>query len=224
MNDWKSDEALYASAFDPNKQAAKEIEQLKEEVAKLTREILALKKELAVPKKETATSRKEKTADKKECDKEHANLIKLVANTGEDIKGTFEYLARVYLAIYQHHNKGYKIPSSVLDELEQYKDSFLWESIRLGQYSNDIAKQCNESLISVLPKDMEKVLLDRWMRITKFLTFAKTGQRYYYADVTSEDSYCETTWLDVDDDEHLLSKGLCFHTKEAAIAFAERMA
>lgn len=217
MNDWKSDEALYASAFDPNKKAAKEIEQLKEEVAKLTREILALKKE-------TAISRKEKTADKKECDKEHANLIKLVTNTGEDIKGTFEYLARVYLAIYQHHNKGYKIPSSVLDELEQYKDSFLWESIRLGQYSNDIAKQCNESLISVLPKDMEKVLLDRWMRIVKFLPFAKTGQRYYYADITSEDGYCETTWLDVDDDEHLLSKGLCFHTKEAAIAFSERMA
>ena len=67
-------------------------------------------------------------------------------------------------------------------------------------------------------------MLDRWMRIAKFLPFAKTGQRYYYADVTSEDGYCETTWLDVDDDEHLLSKGLCFHTKEAAIAFAERMA
>ena len=222
MNDWKSDEALYASAFDPNKQAVKEIEQLKEEVAKLTREISALKKELAVPKKETATSRKEKTADKKECDKQHANLIKLVVDS--DNKGTFEYLARVYLAVYQHHNKGYKIPSTVLDELEQYKDSFLWESIRLSQYSNDIAKQCNESLISVLPKDMEKVLLDRWMRIVKFLPFAKTGQRYYYADITSEDGYCETTWLDVDDDEHLLSKGLCFHTKEAAIAFAERMA
>ena len=53
MNDWKSDEALYASAFYPNKQASKEIESLREEVAKLTREILALKKE-------TATSRKEK--------------------------------------------------------------------------------------------------------------------------------------------------------------------
>ena len=45
MNDWKSDEALYASALAPNKQVAKEIEQLKEEVRKLTREITALRKE-----------------------------------------------------------------------------------------------------------------------------------------------------------------------------------
>lgn len=45
MNTWDEDEKLYASALDPNKQTAKEIEQLKEEVRKLTREITALRNE-----------------------------------------------------------------------------------------------------------------------------------------------------------------------------------
>lgn len=51
MNTWEDDERLYRSAFDPNAQAAREIESLREEVANLTREILALKKELAAAKK-----------------------------------------------------------------------------------------------------------------------------------------------------------------------------
>lgn len=58
MNTWEDDERLYRSAFDPNAQAAREIESLREEVANLTREILALKKELAAAKKETAPPEK----------------------------------------------------------------------------------------------------------------------------------------------------------------------
>ena len=223
MNDWKSDEALYASEFDPNKQAAKEIEQLKEEVAKLTREILALKKELATSKKETAKPKREKAEPKKEPAEEDAKLIELI--TESEDKGSFDYLARVFIALYKNHNKGYKFPNSVSEELLQYRDTFLWESIQKGIYSDDIADQCREALRKSRTKGMEQVLLDRWKRIINFLPGGvRMRERYYYADITSEDGYQETQWLDIDDDKHLLSKGLCFHSKEAAIAFAERMA
>ena len=243
MNDWKSDEALYASALDPNKRAAKEIEQLKEEVRKLTREITALRKEKEYYEKEFGEYlskrwdsrqrafdkdseefvkglQKAEKKRKKEVNKEHANLIKLVVDTEEVRKGTFNYFASVYVAIYKHHKKGYKLPSSVLDELQQYKDTFLWESIRHGQYSHEIAKQCEEALRSVLTRGTQKMLLDRWMRIAKFLPNANVGQVYYYADITSKDGYREAKWKDADVDRALLRTGLCFLSKEAVIEFA----
>ncbi len=127
MNDWKTDSELYEDVLDPNAKAAKEIEKLREEIAALMREILALKKELADSRKEKEAWEKEfggyltKRYDsrqraldeesekfikelyrasekrKKEADKEHANLIKLVAGSGK--LGHFEYMARVYVAI-----------------------------------------------------------------------------------------------------------------------------
>lgn len=215
MNDWKTDSELYASEIDQQLKAVKETERLREEVAALMREILALKRELAADKKEKAES-------KKEIDVDDAKLIELV--TDSEDKGSFDYLARVYIALYKHNNKGYKIPIKVLDELEQYKDTFLWESVIKGLYSDDIAEQCREALRKPRTKGLEQVLLDRWMRIAKFLPGVCMRERYYYADIMSEDGYHETKWLDVSDDKHLLSKGLCFHTKEAAIAFSEKMA
>ena len=208
MNDWETDSNLYADVRDPKSRALKENEMLREEVAAL--------------KKEVAELKKEKAERKKEIDKEHAKLIKLVTDSEED--GSFDYLARVYIALYKHNNKGYKIPIKVLDELEQYKDTFLWESVIKGLYSDDIAEQCRESLRKPRTKGLEQVLLDRWMRIANFLPGVRMRERYYYADIMSEDGYHETKWLDVSDDKHLLSKGLCFHTKEAAIAFSEKMA
>lgn len=219
MNTWEDDERLYRSAFDPHEQTMREIESLREDVATLTREISALKKELALVKKENDASKKE-AAKKSAAD--YAKLIELV--TDSDNKGTFSYFARVYVAIYKHHNKGYKIPSAVLDELCQYQDTFLWESIRKGVYSDDIEEQCREALRSIRTKGIEKALLDRWMRIVNFLPGVRMRERYYYADITADDGYYETQWLDIDDDKYRLSRGLCFSSKEAAIAFAERMA
>lgn len=222
MNTWEDDERLYRSAFDPHEQTAREIESLREEVATLTREISALKKELASAKRENDASKKEKAEQQRKSDAEDAKLIVLV--TDSDNKGTFSYFARVYVAIYKHHNKGYKIPSAVLDELCQYQDTFLWESIRKGVYSDDIEEQCREALRSIRTKGIEKVLLDRWMRIVNFLPGVRMRERYYYADITAGDGYYETQWLDIDDDKYRLSRGLCFSSKEAAIAFAQRMA
>ena len=215
MNDWDSDGKLYASELDPQLKAVKETERLREEVAALMREILALKRELAALKKEKAES-------KKEIDVDDAKLIELV--TDSEDKGSFDYLARVFIALYKNHNKGYKIPNIVSDELEQYRDTFLWESIRKGIYSDDIAEQCREALRKPRTNGLEQVLLARWMRIVNFLPGVRMRERYYYADITSEDGYYETKWLDIEDDKYRLSKGLCFYTKEAAIAFAERMA
>lgn len=112
MNDWKSDEALYASALDPNKRAAKEIESLREEVAKLTREITMLQRDLATARQEREAWDKEfgkyltKRYDsrqrafeedsaafveglqkaeeqrKNEINKEHTKLIKLIVDAG----------------------------------------------------------------------------------------------------------------------------------------------
>lgn len=175
MNTWEDDERLYRSAFDPHEQTMREIESLREEVATLTREISALKKELASAKKEVAERQRKSAAD-------YAKLIELV--TDSDNKGTFSYFARVYVAIYKHHNKGYKIPSAVLDELCQYQDTFLWESIRKGVYSDDIEEQCREALRSIRTKGIEKVLLDRWMRIVNFLPGVRMRERYYYAIIT----------------------------------------
>ena len=126
MNDWETDSNLYADVLDQKSRALKENEMLREEVAAL--------------KKEVAELKKEKAERKKEIDKEHAKLIKLVTDSEE--KGGFDYLARVFIALYKHNNKGYKIPIKVLDELEQYKDTFLWESLSKGLYSDDIAEQC----------------------------------------------------------------------------------
>ncbi len=143
MNTWEDDERLYRSAFDPHEQTVREIERLREEVATLTREISALKKELAsakrendASKKENDTSKKEKAEQQRKSAVDYAKLIELVIDS--DNKGSFNYFASVYVAIYKHHNKGYKIPSAVLDELCQYQDTFLWESIRKGVYSDDI--------------------------------------------------------------------------------------
>ena len=222
MNTWEDDERLYRSAFDPHEQTAREIESLREEVATLTREISALKKELASAKRENDASKKEKAEQQRKSDAEDAKLIVLV--TDSDNKGTFSYFARVYVAVYKHHKKGYKIPSAVLDELCQYQDTFLWESIRKGVYSDDIELQCRQALREIRTKGIEKVLLDRWMRIVNFLPGVRMRERYYYADITADDGYYETQWLDIDDDKYRLSKGLCFTSKEAAIAFAERMA
>lgn len=254
MNTWEDDERLYRSAFDPNVQTAKEIESLREQVGKLTREITALQRELAANRKEKEYYEKEfgeyltrrydsqkrafdkdseefvkglqKAEEKRknEISEEHANLIKLVVDTEEDKKGTFTYFAKVYVAIYKHHKKGYKLPNSVLDELQQYKDTFLWESIRHGQYSNNVAEQCQEALRSVRTGGMEKMLLDRWMRITKFLPHANVGQVYYYADITSKDGYKEAKWQDAAVDRALLRVGLCFLSKEAAIEFTGKTA
>lgn len=230
MNTWEDDERLYRSAFDPNAQAAREIEQLKEEVTKLTREILALKKGLAAAKETAAPEKAERKKEsdeeyakrKKENDKAGAELIELVIDS--DRKGSFTYFAKVYVAIYKYHNRGFKLPSAVLDELCQYQDTFLWESIRKGVYSDDIELQCRQALREIRTKGIEKVLLDRWMRIVNFLPGVRMRERYYYADITADDGYYETQWLDIDDDKYRLSKGLCFSSKEAAIAFAERMA
>lgn len=222
MNTWEDDERLYRSAFDPHEQTMREIESLREEVATLTREISALKKELASAKKENDASKKEAAERQRKSAADYAKLIELV--TDSDNKGTFSYFARVYVAIYKHHNKGYKIPSAVLDELCQYQDTFLWESIRKGVYSDDIEEQCREALRSIRTKGIEKVLLDRWMRIVNFLPGVRMRERYYYADITADDGYYETQWLDIDDDKYRLSRGLCFSSKEAAIAFVERMA
>lgn len=208
MNTWEDDERLYRSAFDPHEQTMREIESLREDVATLTREISARKKEKAEQQRKSAA--------------DYAKLIELVVDS--DNKGTFSYFARVYVAIYKHHNKGYKIPSAVLDELCQYQDTFLWESIRKGVYSDDIEEQCREALRSIRTTGLEKVLLDRWMRIVNFLPGVRMRERYYYADITADDGYYETQWLDIDDDKYRLSRGLCFSSKEAAIAFAERMA
>ena len=222
MNTWEDDERLYRSAFDPHEQTVREIERLREEVATLTREISALKKELASAKRENDTAKKEKAEQQRKSAADYAKLIELVVDS--DNKGTFSYFARVYVAIYKHHNKGYKIPSAVLDELCQYQDTFLWESIRKGVYSDDIEEQCREALRSIRTKGLEKVLLDRWMRIVNFLPGVRMRERYYYADTTADDGYYETQWLDIDDDKYRLSRGLCFSSKEAAIDFAERMA
>jgi|GEM_PF-2295469 hypothetical protein len=208
MNDWETDSKLYEDVLDPKSRALKENEMLREEMAAL--------------KKEVAELKKEKAERKKEIDKEHAKLIKLVIDSDE--KGSFYYFTRVYIALYKHHNRGHRVPSIVIDELEQYKDTFLWELISKDLYSDDIAQQCREALNKVLANGMVQLLLDRWMRIAKFLPNNRMGQRYFYADIMSEDGYHETKWLDVFDDKHLLSKGLCFHTKEAAIAFSEKMA
>lgn len=222
MNTWEDDERLYRSASDPHEQTVREIESLREEVATLTREISALKKELASAKKENDASKKEKAEQQRKSAVDYAKLIELVIDS--DNKGTFSYFARVYVAIYKHHNKGYKIPSAVLDELCQYQDTFLWESIRKGVYSDDIEEQCREALRSIRTTGLEKVLLDRWMRIVNFLPGVRMRERYYYADITADDGYYETQWLDIDDDKYRLSRGLCFSSKEAVIAFAERMA
>nr|DAI10730.1 MAG TPA: transport protein [Caudoviricetes sp.] len=250
MNTWEDDEKLYRSAFDPNVQAAKEIESLRGQVDKLTREITALQRDLAAARQEREAWDKEfgkyltKRYDfqqraleedsaafvkglqkaeekrKQEINEEHANLIRLVVDAGDDTKGTFTYFTSVYIAVYNHHKKGYKLPSIVLDELQQYKDTFLWESIRHGQYSYEIAKQCEEALRSVLTRGTQKMLLGRWMRIAKFLPNANVGQVYYYADITSEDGYREAKWQDADVDRALLRTGLCFLSKEAAIEFS----
>lgn len=249
MNTWEDDEKLYRSAFDPNVQAAKEIESLRGQVDKLTREITALQRDLVAARQEREAWDKEfgkyltiryvsrqraleedsaafikglqkaEEKSKQEINEEHANLIKLVVDTGEDIKGTFTYFASVYIAVYKHHKKGYKLPNSVLDELQQYQDTFLWESIRHGQYSNEIAKQCEEALRSVLTRGTQKMLLARWMRIAKFLPNANVGQVYYYANITSKDGYREAKWQDADVDRALLRTGLCFLSKEAVIDF-----
>lgn len=195
----------------------REIERLREEVATLTREISALKKELASTKRENDTAKKEKAEQQRKSAADYAKLIELVIDS--DNKGSFNYFASVYVAIYKHHNKGYKIPSAVLDELCQYQDTFLWESIRKGVYSDDIEEQCREALRGIRTTGLEKVLLDRWMRIVNFLPGVRMRERYYYADITADDGYYETQWLDIDDDKYRLSRGLCFSSKEAAIAF-----
>ena len=230
MNTWEDDERLYRSAFDPHEQTMREIESLREEVTKLTREILALKKELAAVKETAAPEKAERKKEsdeeyakrKKENDKAGAELIELVIDS--DRKGSFTYFAKVYVAIYKYHNRGFKLPSAVLDELCQYQDTFLWESIRKGVYSDDIELQCRQALREIRTKGIEKVLLDRWMRIVNFLPGVRMRERYYYADITADDGYYETQWLDIDDDKYRLSRGLCFSSKEAAIDFAERMA
>ena len=249
MNTWEDDERLYRSAFDQNVQTAKEIESLRGQVDKLTREITALQRDLVAARQEREAWDKEfgkyltirydsrqraleedsaafikglqkaEEKRKKDDNEEHANLIKLVVDTGDDTKGTFTYFASVYIAIYKHHKKGYKLPSSVLDELQQYQNTFLWESIRHSQYSREIAKQCEEALRSVLTRGTQKMLLDRWMRIAKFLPNANVGQVYYYADITSKDGYREAKWQDADVDRALLRTGLCFLSKEEVIEF-----
>lgn len=145
----------------------------------------------------------------------------------DEVKGGFEYLTRVYAALYEYNSKGFKLPSHIVDELSQYKDTFLWESVNKNQYSADIAAQCEEALgklhANVLTKDLAQVLRDRWMRIVKFLP-VKEGQIYYFPDISSEDGYYEVKWLGTSADKRLLSMGWCFHSKEDVIAYAERMA
>ena len=116
MNDWETDSKLKAGVV-------KENECLREEVAALKKEVAALKRE--------------KAERKKKFDKECDELIKLVIDSDE--KGSFYYFTRVYIALYKHHNRGHRVPSIVIDELEQYKDTFLWELISKDLYSDDIA-------------------------------------------------------------------------------------
>jgi hypothetical protein len=208
MNDWETDSKLKAGVV-------KENECLREEVA-------ALKKEVAALKREKAAAKREKVVAKKEPSEDEAKLIELI--TDSEDKGSFDYLARVFIALYKNHNKGHEAPNIVSDELEQYRDTFLWESIRKGIYSDDIADQCREALRKPRTRGMEKVLLDRWMRIINFLPGVRMRETYYYADIMADDGYYETKWLDIDDDKYRLSRGLCFYTKEAAIAFSEKMA
>nr|DAK74934.1 MAG TPA: hypothetical protein [Ackermannviridae sp.] len=144
-----------------------------------------------------------------------------------EVKGGFEYLARVYAALYEYKNKGSKLPNHIVDELSQYKDTFLWESVSKNQYSADIAEQCEAALgkmcTNTLTKDLAQVLRDRWMRIAKFLP-VKEGQVYYFPDISSEDGYYEVKWYGTSADKKLLSRGWCFLSKEDVIAYAERMA
>nr|DAI10733.1 MAG TPA: hypothetical protein [Caudoviricetes sp.] len=154
-------------------------------------------------------------------------IEKVIKPFRDEVKGGFEYLARVYAALYEYSNKGFKLPSHIVDELSQYKDTFLWESVSKNQYSEDIAEQCEEALgkmyANVLNKDLAQVLRDRWMRIAKFLP-VKEGQIYYFPDINSEDGYYEVKWYGTSADKRLLSRGWCFHSKEDVIAYAERMA
>lgn len=154
-------------------------------------------------------------------------IEKVIKPFPDEVKGGFEYLARVYAALYECNNKGFKIPSHIVDELSQYKDTFLWESVSKNQYSADIAEQCEEALVklhyNVLAKDLAQVLRDRWMRIAKFLP-VKEGQVYFFPDISSEDGYYEVKWYGTSADKRLLSRGWCFLSKEDVIAYVERMA
>nr|DAQ67790.1 MAG TPA: hypothetical protein [Ackermannviridae sp.] len=161
-------------------------------------------------------------------DNGYLELIETVVKPfSDEVKGGFEYLARVYAALYECNSKGFKLPSHIVDELSQYKDTFLWESVSKNQYSEDIVEQCEEALgklhANVLNKDLAQVLRDRWMRIAKFLP-VKEGQIYYFPDISSEDGYYEVKWYGTSSDKRLLSRGWCFHSKEDVIAYAERMA
>lgn len=168
------------------------------------------------------------TATNDDTDNGYNELIEYaVKPLPNEVKGGFEYLARVYTALYEYNSKGFKIPSHIVDELSQYKDTFLWESVSKNQYSADIAEQCEAALgkmcTNTLTKDLVQVLRDRWMRIAKFLP-VKEGQVYYFPDISSEDGYYEVKWYGTSADKKLLSRGWCFLSKEDVIAYAERMA
>lgn len=168
------------------------------------------------------------TATNNDADNDYLELIeKAIKPFPDEVKGGFEYLARVYAALHEYNKKGHKLPSHIVDELSQYKDTFLWESVSKNQYSEDIAEQCEEALgkmcTNTLTKDLAQVLRDRWMRIAKFLP-VKEGQVYYFPDISSEDGYYEVKWYGTSADKRLLSRGWCFLSKEDVIAYAERMA
>lgn len=154
-------------------------------------------------------------------------IEKVIKPFPDEVKGGFEYLARVYTVLYEYNSKGFKLPNHIVDELSQYKDTFLWESVSKNQYSADIAEQCGAALgklyTNTLPNDLAQVLRDRWMRIAKFLP-VKEGQVYYFPDISSEDGYYEVKWYGTSADKKLLSRGWCFFSKEDVIAYAERMA
>lgn len=168
------------------------------------------------------------TAADDDADNGYTELIeKAIKPFSDEVKGGVEHLARVYTALYEYNKNGFKLPSHIVDELSQYKDTFLWESVSKNQYSEDIAEQCLEALgkmrTNTLPKDVAQVLRDRWMRIAKFLP-VEEGQIYYFPDISSEDGWYEVKWYDSATDKRLLSRGWCFLSKEDVIAYAERMA
>ena len=51
----------------------------------------------------------------------------------------------------------------------------------------------------------------------------KVGEKYFIAGIEEVDLYCETYWEDCDCDKLWLKRGICFKTKEEAIASAKKM-
>ena len=100
------------------------------------------------------------------------------------------------------------------------------EEFEIEEYRNYTLKMTEAGLTDaheVFPKVTLVELMEGKYKIKPKQWMPKEGERYFVAGIEEENLYCETQWEDCDCDKLWLKRGICFKTKEEAIALTKRM-